>query len=91
MKTPYLDQMIEMLENHIEHTEAITHDGIPETRAELAEYKAIKKQNAELLEGLKEFRERIYQQSFTNMQLREMVDSLISTQTKEKNETTDRS
>ena len=44
METPYLDALIEQLENHIEHVEAISYAGIPETRAELAEYLAIKEQ-----------------------------------------------
>jgi hypothetical protein len=51
----------------------------------------LEKQNDELLDGLRQFRARIYQQSFSNMELREMVDSLISIQTKEKDEVTDRS
>jgi hypothetical protein len=43
METPYLDKMIDDLQNHIEHAEAISYAGIPETRKELAEYEAIKR------------------------------------------------
>lgn len=46
MKTPYLDKMINDLQNHIESVEVASHAGIPETRAELAEYEAIKEQLA---------------------------------------------
>lgn len=42
MKTPYLDKLIDDLQNHIESVEATSYAGIPETRAELAEYEAIK-------------------------------------------------
>ena len=42
MKTPYLDKMIDYLQNHIEAVEAGSYAGIPETRKELAEYEAIK-------------------------------------------------
>lgn len=42
METPYLDKMIDDLQNHIEAVEAGSYAGIPETRKELAEYEAIK-------------------------------------------------
>jgi hypothetical protein len=42
METPYLDKMIEDLQNHIEHVESVSHAGIPETRKELKELEAIK-------------------------------------------------
>lgn len=48
------------------------------------EVEELKKQNAELLERLKQFRQRIYQQSFSNMQLREMADCLIAIQQAER-------
>ncbi len=43
METPYLDILIDNLQNHIEAVEAGSYAGIPETRKELAEYEAIKK------------------------------------------------
>ena len=48
MKTPFLDRLIENLQNHniansIEAIIAGRSAGIPETRKELAEYEAIKK------------------------------------------------
>jgi len=46
--------------------------------------KPFNQQNDEMLERLKQFRARIYQQSFSNMQLREMADSLIEIQKSEK-------
>lgn len=52
METPYLDEEIEGLKNHIEHTESVSHAGIPETRKKLAEYEDIKAQNKELRDGL---------------------------------------
>ena len=42
METPYLDKIIDDLQNHIEAVEAGSYAGIPETRKELAEYEAIK-------------------------------------------------
>ena len=42
METPFLDRLIESLQNHIEAIEAGSYAGMPETRKELAEYEAIK-------------------------------------------------
>ena len=42
MKTPYLDKMIDDLQNHIESVEVASYAGIPETRRQLAELEAIK-------------------------------------------------
>ena len=50
------------------------------------EMEELKKQNDELLKRLRQFRARIYQQSFSNMQLREMADGLISIQKAEGSE-----
>lgn len=42
METPFLDQLIEDHQNHIESVEASSYAGIPETRKQLAELEAIK-------------------------------------------------
>lgn len=42
METPFLDQLIEEHQNHIESVEASSYAGIPETRKQLAELEAIK-------------------------------------------------
>jgi hypothetical protein len=59
MKTPFLDQLINEHQNHIESVEASSYAGIPETRKQLAELEAIKaiivthccKSDSELLKG----------------------------------------
>lgn len=42
METPFLDQLIEEHQNHIESVEASSYAGIQETRKQLAELEAIK-------------------------------------------------
>lgn len=42
METPFLDQLIEEHQNHIESVEVASYAGIPETRKQLAELEAIK-------------------------------------------------
>ena len=42
METPFLDQLIEDHQNHIESVEASSYAGIQETRKQLAELEAIK-------------------------------------------------
>ena len=42
METPFLDQLIEDHQNHIESVEATSYDGIPVTRKQLAELETIK-------------------------------------------------
>lgn len=42
METPFLDQLIEDYQNHIESVEASSYAGIQETRKQLAELEAIK-------------------------------------------------
>ena len=42
MKTPFLDQLIEEHQTHIESVEVASYAGIPETRKQLAELEAIK-------------------------------------------------
>lgn len=42
METPFLDQLIEEHQNHIESVEAASYAGIPETRKQLEELEAIK-------------------------------------------------
>jgi len=44
METPFLDQLIEDHENHIDMVEAISCAGIKQTRKQLEELKAIKKE-----------------------------------------------
>ena len=73
MNTPFLDKLIEDIENHIEHVEAVSCAGIPETRKELAEYQAIKevlKENEELREIIAHQGVRILEQSEENEELR---------------------
>ena len=54
LKTPFLDKEIEEMKDWIEHTEAITHNGIFATRAMLKEYEAIKKRLERYEEAMKE-------------------------------------
>lgn len=42
METPFLDQLIDEHQNHIESVEAASYAGIQETRKQLAELEAIK-------------------------------------------------
>lgn len=42
METPFLDQLIEEHQNHIEIVEAVSYAGVTETRKQLAELEAIK-------------------------------------------------
>ena len=42
METPFLDQLIDEHQNHIESVEASSYAGIQETRKQLAELEAIK-------------------------------------------------
>ena len=42
MKTPFLDQLIDEHQNHIESVEAASYAGIPETRKQLEELEGIK-------------------------------------------------
>ena len=43
MKTPFLDQLIEEHQNHIESVEAASYAGIPKTRKQLEELEVIKR------------------------------------------------
>ena len=63
METPFLDQLIEEHQNHIESVEAASYAGIPETKKQLAELEAIKaiivthccKSDSELLTSFAEY------------------------------------
>ena len=54
LETPFFDNEIEGLEEWIEHTEAITTDGVAETRKMLKEYRTIKEQLQRHEEAMKE-------------------------------------